>query len=687
MSQREEVSSNGSKPSLDSDPSIDIPRAHLEIVLKADKVVLPGKGLGALYLSHDMECPDDEKLESREAIAADLAKLEDAFGQYKNVFSADIMLAAVTINTLFKNVEKAKDPWEQLVNDCIPELLTYSGLIENTDFFASFMQYRGALDRPEQSAEIVAVLIESARTELLGLVNEKDIQEGGKGEHTSVPPYMASPMQYNTMSSFGAVRLAVRKARELVKTGHGAAVSVFSTFTEIADGQPAVEMMQEVVTARSEFLKLLLSEIVKPEEPVILAGSLVSVPTVKNIPDQYLAGIISKTFGNVSHVKSVCGDLDIPILVLDDVHFEMLEEFASSETILIDGDAGEVIVNPSTERLADYYRTLTAIDEISPIAACTRDGTAVQLDVTISNASNPVLERVESLGVGIGLVRTELVIDSPEASEEEQVAIYKKIIEASKGSVDIRTFDLTNDKAGLRTSQSVNAQEAISNILKEDLVRQLKSVLRAAWELDREPRIFFPQVQSAREMQEYSDLVYKHALPALGVEPKDLADLPTIRLGAQVESLAGIENLADILASVSPAIDFVTLGSTDLGNDVGHQVEGHERDMRAKDDVDFYNPQLFKALKEASGILMQVAPEIPVRVCGALAQSAEFFPVLIGLGYSSLGPDVNAAKALEQAITAFSMADCEELTTDILGSLSSEEVKEKLTRFKDARVS
>ena len=130
---------------------------------------------------------------------------------------------------------------------------------------------------------------------------------------------------------------------------------------------------------------------------------------------------------------------------------------APGDTVIIDGEAGQVTVDPSEATLAHYRQARAAnrrrqrvLAGLRNRPAITRDGVEIRLQANVELPGE--LETVRAVGAeGIGLLRTEYLYMNREGlpSEEEQYQAMRSILEAmEERPVTVRTLDVGGDKLG-----------------------------------------------------------------------------------------------------------------------------------------------------------------------------------------------------------------------------------------------
>ncbi|HZW74515.1 MAG TPA: phosphoenolpyruvate-utilizing N-terminal domain-containing protein, partial [Caldimonas sp.] len=156
------------------------------------------------------------------------------------------------------------------------------------------------------------------------------------------------------------------------------------------------------------------------------------------------------------------------------------------QLVAIDGDSGELVLEPGEELLA---RARRHVDDAAPLSgrqgepagpAVTADGLRINLDANIEFPDDLAAARYAG-AEGIGLYRSEFLLmggvrswGEASTDEEAQYGIYRRMVEGmAPGAVTIRTFDLDQEGGGMRGLRL--------SLLKPDAFRlQLRALLRAS---------------------------------------------------------------------------------------------------------------------------------------------------------------------------------------------------------------
>eukprot|EP01034_Spumella_vulgaris_P028722 gene28722-35633_t len=246
---------------------------------------------------------------------------------------------------------------------------------------------------------------------------------------------------------------------------------------------------------------------------MIVVAHDISPADMLKFRDRSFIGFVTDVGGQNSHTAIVARSLDIPAAVGMSQASTLIEQ---DDWIIIDGDAGVVIANPSAlvlgqyrERQATQARARKKLNKLKKTAAVTKDGTAITLLANIELPEDTAAA-MESGANGVGLFRSEFLFMGRDAripSEDEQFEQYKKAVVAMKGRpVTIRTLDIGADKPldqaehtalnpalGLRAIRYCLAEPQI-------FLSQLRAILRAS--AFGKVRILIPMLAHAFEIDQ-----------------------------------------------------------------------------------------------------------------------------------------------------------------------------------------
>jgi len=364
---------------------------------------------------------------------------------------------------------------------------------------------------------------------------------------------------------------------------------------------------------------------------MIVVAHDISPADMLKFRDRSFIGFVTDVGGQNSHTAIVARSLDIPAAVGMSQASQLIEQ---DDWVIIDGDAGVVIVTPSAQVLEQYrerqqaaMRARKKLGKLKKTPAVTKDGTVITLlaNIEMPDDCGPALE---SGAVGVGLFRSEFLFMGREGnipSEDEQFEQYRKAVVAMKGRpVTLRTLDIGADKPLDQTEHTALnpalGLRAIRYCLSEPQIflTQLRAILRAS--AHGKVRILIPMLAHAFEIDQSLAMIEQAKAQLLETGQK--YD-PEVEVGAMIEIPAAALSLPMFVKKM----DFLSIGTNDL---IQYTL--------AIDRVDYEVAHLYNPLHPAvlQLISMTIAAGhkagIDVAVCGEMAGDAKLTRLLLGMG-------------------------------------------------------
>ena len=401
-------------------------------------------------------------------------------------------------------------------------------------------------------------------------------------------------------------------------------------------------------------------------DSILIAKDLTPSMTAGLNPEK-VTGIITQFGGTTSHSAILARALEIPAILSV---AKILDKVSDKDSICMDGESGELYINPSQEVIEDFKKKQIEQIEFKKILetykgkeSVSKDGRKVEIAANIGKPSD-VKKVLEYDADGIGLFRTEFLFMDRDSipNEEEQFEAYKKVAVAMEDKpVIIRTLDIGGDKEipYMNISKDENpflGYRAIRLCLdrKDDIYRpQLRALLRAS--AFGNIKIMLPLITSIEEVYEAKQLIEeeKKSLDAQGIDYNK-----SIKVGVMIETAAATL-IADILAK---EVDFFSIGTNDL-------IQYTMSVDRGNDKVSYlysvYNPAVLRAIKHIISEAKKAG--IQVGMCGEAAADPKLIPLLLywGLDEFSMSAsyvlksrklvtdtDIKSLKDMEEAVMA-----------------------------------
>ena len=390
--------------------------------------------------------------------------------------------------------------------------------------------------------------------------------------------------------------------------------------------------------------------------PLVLIAHDLSPADMLQFKKSVFAGFVTDVGGRTSHTAIVARSMDIPAVVGARTASQLVRQ---DDWVIIDGDAGVVIVDPSPIILAEYgFKQRQGDLERGRLArlrhkpAVTLDGQRVELLANIEMPEDTV-GAVKAGAVGVGLFRSEFLFMGRESStrqtrlpdEEEQYQAYKRAVEGMQGMpVTIRTIDVGADKP--LDSKSSNKQEHLNPALGLRAIRwsladpamfltQLRAILRAA--AHGEIHLLIPMLAHASEIRQTLSLIdfARTELDNRG------AVYGQVKLGAMIEIPAAALTLRICLKH----FDFLSIGTNDL-------IQYTLAIDRADESVaHLYDPAHPAVLRLVADTITECRRQGKgVSVCGEMAGDVAFTRLLLGLGLRSFSMHPSRILAVKQEV-------------------------------------
>ncbi|MBA5636179.1 phosphoenolpyruvate--protein phosphotransferase [Duganella sp. LX20W] len=413
---------------------------------------------------------------------------------------------------------------------------------------------------------------------------------------------------------------------------------------------------------------------------MIVVAHDISPADMLQFRDRSFIGFVTDVGGQNSHTAIVARSLDIPAAVGMSQASTLVEQ---DDWIIIDGDAGVVIVNPSALVLEQYrerqnalQRARKKLNKLKKTPAVTKDGTPITLLANIE-LPDDCAAAMDAGANGVGLFRSEFLFmgrNSRIPSEDEQFEQYKRAVVAMKGRpVTIRTLDIGADKPLDQTEHTALnpalGLRAIRYCLAEPqlFLSQLRAILRAS--AFGKVRILIPMLAHAFEIDQSLAMIAqaKAELREEGVKFDE-----TVEVGAMIE----IPAAALALPMFVKRMDFLSIGTNDL---IQYTL--------AIDRVDYEVAHLYNPLHPAvlQLIAMTIAAGnkagIDVAVCGEMAGDVKLTRLLLGMGLREFSMHPAQLLSVKQEILNSDLARLASQTRKIMRSMEPDAIADAVQQL------
>jgi phosphotransferase system enzyme I (PtsI) len=426
----------------------------------------------------------------------------------------------------------------------------------------------------------------------------------------------------------------------------------------------------DILRGGRERIAMLVERVRKGGARVVLASENLAAATIAHFGKSLLAGVVAETGSSTSHLAIVAKSLRIPtVLGVKNI----IQALKDGDEVLVDGDKGEVILNPTKAETKKRMRRTEMSSPKTVLSAeptTTTDGHRVRVFANVANLEG-VREAVSNGAEGIGLFRTEFLYFEREAppTEEELFNVMRQSVSIMQGkTMIVRTVDIGGDKkpSYIKFPKEKNPALGLRGIryclrTPSLLETQVAAILRAS--IGEDVRIMFPMVATMMELKQAKQLVedVKRALVSKGTSFN-----ANTKVGIMIETPSAAL-LSDELAR---EVDFFSIGTNDL-------VQYTMAADRENDDVtaiaDPFEPSVLRLINQT--IDNAHTRNLPVAVCGEMAADADAVPLLLGLGLDEFSVDPSNIQVIKRVIQNLKYSEAKETALEALRLESASEIR------------
>jgi phosphotransferase system enzyme I (PtsI) len=423
-----------------------------------------------------------------------------------------------------------------------------------------------------------------------------------------------------------------------------------------------------------------------PQNAIVFAKELVPSHTAA-IQASRVGAFITQQGGGSSHAALIARAKGIPYVSSIDI--SVLQEVGHGR-VIVDGKTGEVIFYPLLVTLKKYQELKTRFkttykllqQDLHPITE-TMDGYPVHI---YANAGSVIdLEEMHACRPeGVGLFRSEYLFlekNTVFLSEEEQFEAYSKVVEKTKGlPIVLRVFDVGGDKNPdmfleyEKEPNPVLGCRGIRFLLRHPIVlrTQLRAMMRACKDID--AKILLPLVSDIQEVFEAKKILQEVQEE---LQQAGLIGDRIFPIGCMIE----VPSAAFLCDAIAKEVDFLSIGT----NDLVQYTLGMDRSSPAM--KDFFYPAHPSVIRMIKMVVMEAKKQNkPIAICGEMASSPVFIPLLLGLGLSEFSCSPRHIPLIKRAVRRCSLLDTFKLAQRILQMSNPMDVASTLAELQEEKV-
>ena len=415
------------------------------------------------------------------------------------------------------------------------------------------------------------------------------------------------------------------------------------------------------------------------DEKVILCGQEVEPSVIAGMPTEQIAGVLLGAGSTTAHAVIIAKARAIPTVV---GLGEKLEAISDGDHVIVDGEQGEIVINPNEAERASYNEKIQKQKELAAhyaqlkdLEAVTTDGVKVELMANIG--SHMDVDNALTYGAqGVGLFRSEFVFMGREdiPNEEDQFKAYKEAIEKCKGNLCvIRTMDIGGDKPlpYLNIPKEENPflgfRAVRISLKRRDLfLPQLKAILRAG--VYGKAAIMVPMVINVAEFKKVKEFIEEAKLE---LEHEGKAYSNSVQVGIMVETPAAAV-MTPVLAKY---VDFFSIGTNDL---VQYTLACDRGNASISDLYNHFNPAVLTLIQRT--ITSARENGIWAGMCGEMASDPNAAVLLMAMGINELSMSAPSIPRVKEKIRSISSIKAKEILADVMKMEDGDEIKAYLAK-------
>lgn len=501
------------------------------------------------------------------------------------------------------------------------------------------------------------------------------LRELGRGDEAGI--FEAQAMMASDPEILDVAVARAHAGEEPEAAVDGAATEASATLAALPDELLAARAA-DVRDVGARIVRILRGEdVALPEAPSIAVADDLPPSIAAEVPPGLLLGVALEGGSATAHAVILARGLGIPAIV---AARGLVEAAAAATTIAMDGEAGEVVLDPEPSQEAEFAARAATMAASARAAAALRDRPGATADgervVLLANIGGPeeAPRALEAGAEGVGLFRTEFLFmkRGTAPSESEQVEPYRRVFEAfgAERPVVVRLADIGGDKAlpYLDLPPEANPFLGVRAIRlaarsRDLLAAQLRAIWRAAGQAGVTPHVMAPMVATLADVHLLLEL-RDEARAAVAASGEPLPD--RMVTGVMVE----VPSAAIMAPEMARLVDFFSIGTNDL-------TQYTLAADRSNPELAYLQDALHPAvLRLIAGIVAGAdGAGIAVAVCGELAGDPPGALVLVGLGVDELSADAGSLDRVRAALAGVTRAQLDDLARGALAATDAASVR------------
>jgi phosphoenolpyruvate-protein phosphotransferase (PTS system enzyme I) len=406
----------------------------------------------------------------------------------------------------------------------------------------------------------------------------------------------------------------------------------------------------------------------------VLAAKEIRPSTMIEFGENRPIAIVTEHGGWTSHAYILARELDIPAVT---GLRKILRHLRNGDRIIVDGYRGEVVLNPTAETESEYRSRQPqppAVKSKSNEPAKptkTLDGHLIRLTANLDSVNG--LAVAKRMGArGVGLFRSEFLVGQygRYPTEAQQFDAYRALVAAAGGElVNIRTFDIgVGQISGRHEDRERNPALGLRGIrlslsYKSEFAKQIRALLRAS--AIGPLNIVLPMVGDIAEIASVRGMIAK---VAESLKEKDVP-IGEPKVGIMIEVPAAAI-MADDLCAVA---DFFCLGTNDL---IQYLLAADRDNENVAGWYQTLHPAVLRTVRDV--IAAGKRGDRPVSICGEMAGSSFYVPLLVGMGAEELSMNANSLPEVQRVIGSIAFEEAQALARSVLQLSNAKEIEAQI---------